>query len=108
MDRPTTGQSRFSGLTLDTQLSRQTSLAPKELEGIFTFEGVSHDLLLSNGKLYWEPITVDIQGTEAPGKYCVKIEKFVIGVRVRKIRTVRSRTNMVDCNRIQLESNCGR
>ena len=88
--RPTTGQSRFSGLTLDTQFSRQTSLAPKELEGIFTFEGVSHDLLLSNGKLYWEPITVDIPGVEAPmgEKYCVEIEKFVIGVRLRKIKTV--------------------
>lgn len=88
--RPNTGQSRLSGLTLDTEFSRQTSLLPKELEAIFTFEGVSHDLLLSDGRLSWEPITVDIPGVEAPigEKYCVEIEKFVIGVRLRKIKTV--------------------
>jgi hypothetical protein len=87
MDRPVTAISRYSNLTVNS-VSSQFSI--QLLEDIFTVDGISNDVILKNSTIEWQKVKTEIPGDEVLESdiYRIDIYTNVIGLRVRKIKTV--------------------
>lgn len=90
MNRPETAVSRYSNVTVNTLASSASARKRSEhLEDIFEIDGSFHDVTLINDAVEWQPVCVQIPGQQSvTDSYSINILENVIGLRLRKIKTM--------------------
>ena len=90
MDRPETAISRYSNVTVNSLESNLSGRKRAELlEDIFEIDDSFHDVKLVNGAVEWQPVRAQIPGQESiSDRYSINILENVIGLRLRKIKTM--------------------
>ena len=70
----------------------ERSVKSRTLEGIFNVDGHTHDVMLYEKSLIWTKVTAELPGGEEPpiDTYEVDLVKCCIGLRIRKIKRLRT------------------